>query len=308
MHLSDALVVGGSFAGLSAALQLARARRRVTVVDAGAPRNRFAAASHGFFGQDGTPPLEMIATARAKLLAYPNVRFVEGRAVRAQAVDGGFAVTLDGGETLVAAKLLLAFGVADELPAGPAGLQERWGRSVVHCPYCHGYEFGGGPIGVLYVAPMSLHQALLVPDWGPTTLFLNGHDAATAIDAPMRDKLRQRGVTIEPAPLTALEGEGTALERLRLQDGRALPVRGLFVATRTRMASPLAEQLGCAFDDGPFGPVLRTDAMTKMSSVPGVYAAGDIARVPHNATFASADGVQAGASMHQSLVFGPLEG
>src|SRR6218665_3872196 len=143
MPLSDALVVGGSFAGLSAALQLARARRRVTVVDAGAPRNRFAAASHGFFGPDGTPPLEMIATARAKLLAYPNVRFVESRAVRAQAVDGGFAVTLDDGETLAAAKLLLAFGVADELPAGPAGPRGGRGRPGGRRPPRHGHQFGG---------------------------------------------------------------------------------------------------------------------------------------------------------------------
>lgn len=293
----DALVIGGSYAGLSAAMQLARARRRVCVVDAGAPRNRFAAASHGFFGQDGMAPLAMISAAREKLLAYPTVSFIAGRVVGAAAEEGGggFAVVLDEGQVLRASKLVLAFGLIDRLPELP-GLRERWGSRVLHCPYCHGYEQGGGPLGVLQVAAMSAHQALLIPDWGPTTFFLDGRDE---LDAATRSKLQQRGVQIEPAPLAGFEDAG-----MRLADGRLLPLAALFVATRTEMASPIAEQLGCAFDEGPFGPVIRCDA-GKMSTVAGVYAAGDIARVPHNATFASADGVLAGASLHQALVFGP---
>lgn len=304
MNDFDALVIGGSFAGLSAAMQLARARRPVCVIDAGAPRNRFASASHGFFGQDGAAPLALMAQGRDKLLAYPNARVIKATALSASGdAAQGFSVRLDTGTVVSARKLVLAFGLVDELPELP-GLRERWGVSVLHCPYCHGYEFGGDrPLGVLQLAPMSVHQALLIADWGPTTLFLNGH---TAPDAQALVMLRQRGVVIEPAPVTALEGAGQQLEGLRLADGRLAPLDGLYIATRTRMASPLAEQLGCAFDDGPFGPVLRTDPATKLSSVAGVYAAGDIARVPHNATFASADGVLAGTSLHQALVFGPL--
>jgi thioredoxin reductase len=155
----DALVIGGSFAGLSAALQIARARRSVCVVDAGSPRNRFAVASHGFFGQDGMAPSAMIAQAREKLLAYPSMIFVNGSVTKAQALDDHFEVDLAAGERLTATKLVLAFGVSDLLPTIP-GLAERWGRSVLHCPYCHGFEFSGRQLGVLNVGPNSSHQAL----------------------------------------------------------------------------------------------------------------------------------------------------
>lgn len=297
----DALVIGGSFAGLSAAMQLARARRAVCVVDAGEPRNRFAAAAHGFFGLDGVPPLELMAQARAKLLAYPNVHFVQGRAAGAAAdAAGGFTVTLDDGARLSAKKLLLAFGIADTLPALD-GLRERWGRSVLHCPYCHGYEVGGGPLGVLYASPLSVHQAMLLPDWGPTTFFLDGHDSE--LDDATRAKLLARGITLEPARVAGVAGEAPRLTGVRLADGRVVPVDALFIATRTRMASPLAEQLGCAFDEGMLGPVIRTDA-SKLTTVPGVYAAGDAGQIPQNATLASADGLVAGVSLHQALVHG----
>lgn len=299
--LHDAIVIGGSYAGLSAAIHIARARRSVCVIDAGEPRNRFAAASHGFFGQDGSHPRVMIATARAQLEAYPSVTFIQGEAVNARAVDGGFAVTLAAGETIEAAKLVLAFGISDVLPDLP-GLAELWGKSVLHCPYCHGFEYAGQRLGVLQVAPMSAHQAMLIADWGPTTLFLNGGDMP---DQATRAKLVERGVVIEPGPIAALEGKGDTLASVRLSDGSAVDLDALYLAPRSRLNSPIAEQLGCALDDGPFGSVIRTDA-AKLTTVPGVYAAGDAARAPHNATWAAADGVTAGVSLHQSLVFEPL--
>lgn len=314
----DAIVIGGSFAGLSAAMQLARARRRVCVVDAGQPRNRFAAASHGFFGQDGEPPLAMIEQARRKLLAYPTVTLRQGTAVSATAQHiagspaSGFAVVLDDGAaeltTLEAHKLVLAFGVADELPQ-IAGLRERWGASVLHCPYCHGYEFAGQRLGVLYHSPQSGMHAQLIADWGPTTLFLNGE---TTLEASEHERLLALGIAVEPAYIAALEGPGQALNGVRLvaseRDGggdaaRVVPLDALYVAPTTRPASPLAEQLGCAFDEGMTGPVIRVDA-NKMTTVPGVYAAGDLSLARHNATLASAEGVLAGISAHQAMVFG----
>lgn len=303
----DVIVIGGSFAGLSAAMQLARARRRVCVVDAGAPRNRFAAASHGFFGQDGVPPLAMIGQARAKLLAYPTVTFLQGTAVSAMAqagadaTAGGFDVALQDGTALAARKLVLAFGVQDHLP-DIAGLRERWGASVLHCPYCHGYEFAGQRLGVLYHAPGSAMHAQLIADWGPTTLLMNGN---TTLEDAERVRLLSLGIAIEPAPIAALEGASPALEGVRLAggEGRLVPLDALYVAAATRPASPLAEQLGCAFDDGPMGPAIRTDA-NKLTTVPGVYAAGDATLMRHNATLASAEGVLAGVGAHQALVFG----
>lgn len=297
----DAIVIGGSFAGLSAAIHLARARRSVCVIDAGSPRNRFSEASHGFFGQDGNSPSTMIASARAQLERYPSVRFIAGKASGARAIEDGFAVTLDRGEALEATKLVLAFGISDVLPALP-GLAERWGKSVLHCPYCHGFEFAGQRPGVLYVAPMSVHQAMLIADWGLTTLYLNGNEAP---DAQTRAKLDRRGVAIERSAIAALRGDGHALSSLLLEDGRETGIDALYLAPPSRLNSSIAEQLGCALDDGPFGPVIRTDA-AKLTTVPGVYAAGDAARAPHNATWASADGVTAGVSLHQSLVFEPL--
>ena len=296
----DVIIVGGSFAGLSAAMQLARAGRTVCVIDSGKPRNRFASASHGFFGQDGAAPYAMIENARAKLKAYPTVSFIDASAFDARRRGEIFLVQTELGE-MAGQKLLLAFGLVDELPGIP-GLRERWGRTVLHCPYCHGYEFKGQRLGVLHVGPSSAHQALLISDWGPTTLFLNGHEAP---DAETCRQLEQRGVTLEPAEIAGLEGDDTELRALRLANGSRIPVAALYLGSRTRMASPIAEQLGCAFKDGMLGPIIATDEM-KQTSVAGVYAAGDITRPMHNATFASADGVMAGAAMHRALIFEPL--
>ncbi|MCX5579613.1 NAD(P)/FAD-dependent oxidoreductase [Kaistia terrae] len=297
----DAIIIGGSYAGLSAAMQLARAGRPIAVIDSNTPRNRFADASHGFFGQDGAAPRAMIAQAREKLLAYQNVRFIDGLAIHAHAIPAGFAIDLAEGDTLEASKLVLAFGVVDELPDIP-GLAGKWGKSVLHCPYCHGYEFKGQRLGVLNVMEKSVHQALMIPDWGPTTFFLNG---GAMPDAETLEKLRRRNVTIEPEKVVSLEGTETDLSGVRLANGRVVGLDAMFTATRPRMASPIAEQLGCAFDEGMLGPVIRIDDM-KMTTVPGVYAAGDIARSMHNATFASADGVMAGTALHQALIFEPL--
>lgn len=294
----DAIVIGGSFAGLSAALYIARARRSVCVVDTGAPRNRFAAHSHGFFAQDGSAPAAMLATARSQVGRYPTASFVDARAVSAATTPGGFSVTLAGGEVLEGTKLVLAFGISDELPAIP-GLAERWGQSVLHCPYCHGYEFSGRELGVLNVSSGSVHQAMLIAQWGPTTLFLNG--AAEPEDAVLA-QLHKHGVALEGAPVRALRGNGSALRSIELTDGRELAVEALYLGPRTRLNSEIASQLGCETEDGSFGPVIRTDAQ-KLTTVAGVFAAGDITRSMHNVTWASGDGVMAGLALHRSLVF-----
>lgn len=293
--IADALIVGGSYAGLSAALQLARARRRVTVVDAGLRRNRFASASHGFLGQDGRPPEAIAAEAREQLLAYPTVTWVTGKATTARQVEGGFALTLESGDTLTGRTLVLATGVVDELPAIP-GLAAHWGKHLFACPYCHGYEVNQGRIGVIATGPLSIHQALLLPDWGPTTFFLNG---AMEPDEAQRASLAARGVTVEAEPVAEVLADAPTL---RLRDGRLVALDGLFTATRTHAASPLAEQLGCAFDEGPMGPFIRTD-MAQETTVPGVFACGDAARMAGNVAFAVADGAMAGIGAHRSLVF-----
>jgi len=168
----DFAVIGGSYAGLSAALQLARARRNVLVVDAGQRRNRFVDAagetSHGFLTQDGRPPAEIAADAREQLMNDPNVEWKHGTAEDARVAADGRLEFRVGHEAISAHRLILATGVRDELPPVP-GLAERWGRSIFHCPYCHGYEMNAGPIGIIAASPLALHHALMLPDWGSPT-------------------------------------------------------------------------------------------------------------------------------------------
>lgn len=161
----EIIIVGGSFAGQAAALQLGRARKHVLLVDAGEPRNRFARSSHGFLGQDGQSPAGIIATARTQLAKYTTVELHKGYAGKASASGSGFRVTLRDGGDVSAKRLILATGVRDKLPSLP-GLEERWGVCVLHCPYCHGFELGQQPIGVLASSELAMHQAMLVPDWG----------------------------------------------------------------------------------------------------------------------------------------------
>jgi thioredoxin reductase len=295
-RLLDAIVIGGSYAGLSAALQLARARRRIAVIDAGQRRNRFAATSHGFLGQDGRAPEAIAADARAQLLAYPNVHWLQDTATGAERAPGGDGFSVcTAGTTLQARRLVLATGVADELPPLP-GLAERWGRSVFHCPYCHGYELDRGRIGVLAWGPLALHHALMLPDWGTVTLFLND---AFEPDEAQRAALSGRGVALVPGRVARLAGQAT----VELQDGRRIDTDGLFTATTTRMASPIAEQLGCAFDHGPIGPAIQRSALME-TTVSGVFACGDAARPFGNVAVAVGDGAMAGASAHRSLIAG----
>lgn len=290
----DVIVIGGSYAGLSAGLQLARARQRLLVIDAGIRRNRFAASSHGFLGQDGIAPDAIAAEGRAQLLAYPSVEWFEGTATHAEQAENGFVVRCAAGQRFRARRLVLAIGVIDELPE-VEGLAERWGRSVFHCPYCHGYELDRGRIGVLATGPLSLHQALMLPDWGEVTLFTN---AAFEPDEAQRADLAAKRVAVEPVRIARIVDTAT----VELVDGRRVAMDGLFTASRIRAASPIAEQLGCEFEEGPLGPFIRTD-VNKATSIRGVFACGDVARMAGNVALAVGDGAQAGAAAHQSLVF-----
>jgi len=290
----DVIIIGGSYAGLSAALQLARAYRKIIVIDGGKRRNRFATASHGFLGQDGRAPEAIAADARAQLLTYGTVQWLDGFVETAEKHADCFAVRLADGQSLLARRLILAIGVADTLPDIP-GLQERWGKTVFHCPYCHGYELGRGEIGVLAVSEGSLHHAMMLPDWGNTTLFLN--DAFDLNDDQLTD-LHARDVTIEEEPIVKIGGDRADVE---LRDGRIIPLAGLFTMKRTEPASPLARQLGCATNEGPFGPFIETDTFMK-TSVAGVFACGDAARPVGSVAFAVADGAFAGTMSHQSLI------
>lgn len=290
----EAIVIGGSYAGLSATLQLARARRRVLVIDEGLRRNRFAEHSHGFLTRDGENPTAIAAKARAQVMVYPTVEWLDARADAAAKDEGGFTVSV-ADRSFTGKALVLATGVKDHLPDIP-GLGERWGRSVFHCPYCHGYELDRGPVGVIAVSSLSLHHALMLPDWGPTTFLLNG---AFEPDENAMRELSRRGASIEANPIRAIENHADVV----LGDGRRLSFAGLFTMPRTEIASPIAEQLGCALEDGPMGAFIGTDAM-KQTSIPGILACGDAARAAGSVAISVGDGAMAGAAAHRYLMFG----
>jgi thioredoxin reductase len=296
MH-AEVLVVGGGVAGLSAATLLSRARRRVVVVDAGAPRNRFSTHAHNILGHDGRSGADILSDARSQLARYPTAELWQGEVASLREASGAFETTLADGRTLTAERVVLATGVADILPP-VEGVAERWGKTALHCPYCHGYEIGGARrIGVLNTSQHSVQQAALVADWGDVIFFSNG----AALSADERALLERRDVAIEPIAVQALDGDAPALDGVRLVDGRLIPIDAVFVGAETRPASPLAADLGCAFDDTMMGPIVRTDAV-KRTSVAGVYACGDTARAPHSVMFATADGMQAGLGVHRDLM------
>ncbi|MEX0828288.1 MAG: NAD(P)/FAD-dependent oxidoreductase [Haliea sp.] len=296
----DVVIIGGSFAGLAAAMQLARARKKVLVIDTGNPRNRFARTSHGFPGQDGRTPFEIHASLRQELAAYATVTFRNAAVVSILRQAGGFQSRLADGTQITAHRIILAYGVRDKLPDLP-GLSERWGKSVLHCPYCHGFELDQKPIGVLATGDMAFHQAMMLPDWGPTTLFT--HRQITLLPE-QAEALSTRGIRIEETPVKELTGQSPALDGVHLQDGREIPLAGLFLAPVTSPACNLADQLGCATTNGPTGPYLEVD-MTQATSVQGVFAAGDLSSPMPNATLAAAAGVIAGGAAHRSLIFNP---
>ncbi|MGV8838268.1 NAD(P)/FAD-dependent oxidoreductase [Cellvibrio sp.] len=296
MQIFDVIVIGGSYAGMAGALQLARGRRQVAVIDAGIRRNRFAEHSHGVLGQDGKSPALIASEAKAQLLEYPNLTWIEGTVESAEKAGDLFTVITGDNKTLSAKRLLLASGVSDHLPA-ITGLQDRWGKTVFHCPYCHGYELNQGLLGVLAVSEASVHQALLIPDWGPTTLFTN--NCFTPNELQLK-QLAARNVRIETEPVSEIAGEQSAV--VKLANGRLVELAGLFVASLTKPASPIAYDLGCELAESPIGFYVKTDEF-KQTTIPGVYACGDLGRAMGSVTFAIGDGAQAGFAVHRSLIF-----
>ncbi len=290
----DAIIIGGSYAGLSAALQLGRARRNILVVDAGERRNRFASHSHGFLGQDGKTPGEIIAEARRQIETYPTIQWASGRVTDADGSFDYFRVEIDGERRETASRLILSMGVTDELPEIP-GLKERWGQTIFHCPYCHGYELDKGRIGVIAASSLAMHHALMLPDWGETTLFTNG---VFMPDMDQRAHLASRGTALDETRIAEIAGAADIL----LADGRRIVMDGLFTQPIMRISARWIAKLGCALEDGPMGASIATDAM-KQTTAPGIFACGDIARAASSVALSVGDGAMAGASTHRSLMF-----
>ncbi len=299
-ELLDVIVVGGGSAGLNAALVLARARRRVVVIDAGLPRNRFAAHMHGYLTRDGLSPLELLELGRAEVRGY-GAEIVEGRATDARVTAGGFTVALEDGREYRSRRLLIATGLRDELPAIP-GLAEQWGRGAVACPYCDGWEARDQRIGVLAVGPMSVHQAGLVRQWSNDVTLIGRRTGA--LDPEVRAGFEARGTRILELDVTEVltDAHGT-LTGVALDDGSTREFDRLFVSGAMVANDELLRQLGAATAEtgGPAGAWTAADP-TGLTSVPGVWVAGNSANAGALVIVAAASGATAATAINADLV------
>jgi len=296
--MDDVIIIGGSFAGLAAALQIGRARRKVTVLDTGLPRNRFAGHSHGLLGHDHKPPLQILDEARQQLERYPSFRLIKARAESVSGVIDDFVVTTDDGASLKARRLILSYGVVDQMPDVP-GFAESWGTSIVPCPYCDGFEVAGQHWGLIWFRPQSHIQVKLFQDWTNTlTVFANGHDIAPNV----RADLAHRNVPVVDGRITWIARHGEHNATIKLDAGPDVEVDILFAHPPTKPSASLHDSLGLAKVDTPLGIVLKVDERRE-TSMPGIYAAGDLTTsgLP-SVTQASSQGAMAGIFAQQSML------
>ena len=287
----DVVIVGGGAAGLSAALVLGRARRRIVVVDAGSPRNAPAAHMQGFLSRDGMPPAELLAAGRAEVAGY-GVEIVTGKV---EVIEPGFSVRLDGSRGLTARRVLLATGVTDELP-DIAGIRERWGRDLLHCPYCHGWEVRDEPLGVLGTLPGSVQHALLVRQWSDDVAFFAHTYPLTATE---RAQLDARGVRVIDGSVARLVVNDDRLTGVELTDGTVLARSAVFVRPgNVPHADGLLHALGCEVNEAGFAIVDATGG----TSAAGVWAAGNVVDPRAQVITAAGAGSAAAIAINADLV------
>lgn len=295
-HAYDAIVIGAGAAGLSSALVLGRARRRVLVLDGGPPRNAAAAHVNGYLGVDGLSPLELLEVGRVQVEKL-GVEVRDAVATRVEAADDGFVVHVGSGQ-LHAKRLVLAAGVTDSLPDIP-GLSEGFGVDVFHCPYCHGYEVAGQRLAVVATHPMSNHQIRMVRQWSDDVVFyLND---TVELDADERRVFAARGVEVVDGPVREVVRAGGALRGVRAADGTVRELDAVFVAPAMVLNLDAFADFDLAMSETPLGPVVATD-LTGGTSIPGLWAVGNVADAGSQVISASATGAKAGAMINASLI------
>jgi len=295
----DVVVIGGGAAGLNGALQLARSRRSVLVVDAGQPRNRPAHAVHGLLGHDGLPPAQLLARGRDEVRGYGGEVVTGAVAAVRGDLDSGFTVALADGRAVRARRLLVTSGLVDELPDIP-GLRERWGRDVVHCPYCHGWEVRDQAIGVLASGPRSVHQALLFRQLSDDVVYFR-HE--TALDDAEAAQLAARGIRVVDGEVSALVIADDRLAGVRLADGGVVPRQAVAVGARMTARAGFLADLGLKPSEHPSGMGVHIPAdPAGRTEVPGVWAAGNVTDLFAQVGASAAGGALAGAVINADLV------
>ena len=310
----EVLVIGGGAAGLNGALMLARSRRKVAVIDAGAPRNAPAEGVHGLLARDGMPPAELLKRGRAEVRSYGGhvvagvVADVADMADVSVVVDvakvakvkhkDAFEVTLTDGRTSRASRLLITTGLVDELPNLP-GIRERWGRDVIHCPYCHGWEARDKAIGILGTSPMSVHQAQLFRQLSDNVVLFT----ALPLTDDQREQLAARDIGVVETEITALEVTDDRLTGVRLADGTTHNLEVIAIGPKSTIRADFLTQIGLHPTDHPSGMGEHIPAdPTGRSTVPGIWLAGNVTDPSAQVGTAAAAGAMAGAQINFDLV------
>lgn len=308
----DAVIIGGGAAGLSAALMLGRARRRTLVIDAGEPRNRFAEHMHGVLGHDGISPSELLDRGRAEVAAYgvevqpgtvASVTDTDAVSDTATATADALSITLTDGTTLTARALILATGITDELPTIP-GLAQRWGRSILHCPYCHGWEVRDQRFGVIATSPMSLHQIELVRQWSDRVTAFTA--AIEPLEPETLNRLRARGIGVVTSPVVEIVGEGDAISFVRTEDGGETAIDAVFTGGIARPHDEMLAGLALERAENSMGSFLAVDFAGRTSH-PRIWAAGNVINPGATVPVAMSTGSMAGAAANATLVMADAE-
>ena len=291
----DVIIIGGSYAGLSAALALGRSLRRVLVIDAGKPCNRQTPHSHNFLTQDGKTPAEISSIAREQVELYDTVSFLAGLVVAVKKIAVGFYISTEKGELFESKKLILATGIKDLMPEIP-GFEECWGISVIHCPYCHGFEVKNEKTGILANGDFGYEFGKMITNWTKDlTLFTHGKSTLTT---EQTTKLNANGVRIIETEIESIQHSAGNIEALILKDGSHIPIKAVYAKAQFEQNANIPATLGLELTD--LGHIL-VDSMQNTSE-PGVFACGDCTTLFRSVSYAVSTGTMAGASCNKELI------
>lgn len=290
----DVIIIGGSYSGLSAAMALGRSLRKTLIIDSGLPCNRQTPHSHNFITQDGKTPKEISQLAREQVEKYDTVRFHNGLAVKGAKIADGFEVETRSGEKFNAKKIIIATGVRDIMPA-ISGFAECWGISVVHCPYCHGYEIRNEATGILADGDAAMHYAMLVSNLTKDlVVFTNGRSSLTT---EQKEKLGNHNISIVESGIDTIQQSAGYLNGIVFKDSTMAPVKALYARVPFVQHSDIPEQLGCEMTEEG---LIKTTAF-QQTTVSGVFACGDNAMLMRSVANAVASGNLAGAAVNKEL-------